>query len=422
MGVVKTVDEVAGERSLLRSPLASGGRAMTRMATVLVAVAIVVAACGSSPGSPSAPANPSTPSVSPTAAPSSLTGIVAIAQPSTVDAMGWSPDSQHLFIAGDGIEVFDRQGIADDDLPAGTWAAWMGSGAIAAGTPAAANVGYGSVSIDAPAGGVVRLPGSYALDFVGAPNELALVPASASAPAGTGTFQVWRGGRMEGPYPGTPLAWSTDGSRLIATVGAVAYAAPLPGAAGIVEAAAGTPSGGRIRIWTFPGAVPGEAVSTVAVDPRYPPIFSPDGQTIAVPCGLSAASPDCAATVIDTGTLQAQVAGSQPPGLGLSWLSSGELLLASPAYPQARPLPAWSPRGTRQTALTGAWAMAGATGLVALETAAMGEPGATQVMSPTSKLLATIAGAIELHWSPDGSCLLVRVDPQAPLLLYGARP
>ena len=332
-----------------------------------------------------------------------------IAQPERLDSVHWSPDGKHLLLAGGGVELLDASGLTLLTIPYAEAATWIDADTYATGSNCESGSGVGSVVIHHLDGSAQDLPGTYeTTEILGSGHgALALAP-RALGPGGDPTASVvWADGVLSSPVAGAPLGWSPDGSRLLVTSGTSQGGAP-----------AGAASAAHVSLLAYPSLKVATSFGDFALDPRYDPVFSPDGGEIAIACGPVNSVGECQQYVLDASTGQARLVAAQPAGLPLSW-THGNVLLAAEGYGHSGPLQEWD--GSSKKALTafpaGSWGVASQSGYVALETSPMGDGGTTRILDARGASVKDLPGAIGVYWSPSGAQVLLRVDTQQDLLL-----
>ena len=367
-----------------------GGSVIRRLVTVITV--LTLAAC-----SPSAPTRPPTTAPRPTA--SAVPVGVAISEPAGTEWYAWAPDGQHLLVYSDRFALVDTSGRTVASTDGSIPATWIDSQHFAAWSPRSATSIDGSVAIYNLDGSAVPVPGSYsgqALVGDGAGSLALLLPAS----AGKDRFVVWQDGVLGDPLPGRPLGWSRDGSMLI-----VATSQPAP--TGVV----GSPQSVSIAVLRRPFlAADEQSVKSVHVDPTYTPIFNAAGTEVAFQCAAIGQLGGCDQLVLDLRTGRVQDVASQPPGLPLSWLPDGDLLLAAVGSTGSGDLREWNGSVVAATALPRAsWGLLASTGAIALVTEAADGTRATQVFDSSGKPVFQSPGSAA-SWSTDGSSLAIGSD------------
>ena len=423
----------AEARVLDRRPSVVSRVSLTMPAVVLVVVlgmSVALRTFGAAPGTSLAPAGASpVGSPTPVASPSATTlgpacpegpsvagsgpapadaSTVNIAQPPRLDSVHWSPDGRHVLLAGGGVELLDSSGATLSTIARAEAATWLDAETYATGSNCDSGSAVGNVTIHRLAGTQQVLAGTYDTTMMlgNGHGALALAPRAPNVAEDPTSTVIWAGGSLSAPIVGMPLAWSPDGGRLL-------VAANTPGG--------GSAAGGSSRfqgvLVTWPGLSVAASLGDLRLDPRYEPIFSPDGRFIAISCAALGDVADCGQHVVNAATGASKSVGHQPPGLPLTWLSSGHLLLASATYGTSGPLMQWDGVGLVTTNLAGVWGVSSSRGGVAVETAAMGDGGTTRLFDASGTPVADLPGAIAVYWAPDGTHLLLRVDPVQDLIL-----
>ncbi len=352
------------------------------------------------------PACPEGPSIAGSGAAPADAPTVNIVQPPRLDSVHWSPDGRHVLLAGGGVELLDGSGAILSTIVGAEAATWLDTETYATGSNCDSGSAVGSVTIHSLTGTQQVLAGTYDTTMLlgNGHGALALAPRAPNVADFAATTVVWAGSSLSKPVVGMPLAWSPDGGRLLV--------AGHPGG----DSVTGGPDVQEVLV-TWPGLSVAASLGRLRLDSRYDPVFSPDGRFIAIACAAPGDPADCGQYVANASTGASQSVSHQPPGLPLTWLSSGHLLLASATYGTSGPLVQWDGVGLVATNLAGVWGVSSSHGGVAVETAAMGDGGTTRLFDVSGTPVADLPGAIAVYWAPDGTHLLLRVDPIQDLIL-----
>ena len=342
----------------------------------------------------------------PVGSPATSAGVVHIAQPEGLDRVEWSPDSRHFLLAGTtGVELFDSSGRPVSSIAGAVNATWIDSSTYATESDCQ-NAGTVTVHSIAEAS-ATTLPYTYdSTVLLGSGHgALAMSPRLPDSAADPTTTVVWDGSKLSLPVPGRPLAWSPDGTRLLVTKG------DIGGGGG-----AGAPAAIHVQLLSFPDLKVVTSFGDLTLDPRYDPLFSPDGRSIAIYCGPLTAT-GCSPYVFDAVTGKGtKVIEGEPSSL--SWLPNGHLLVGPPsgttggfsewdgAMLVASPLP------------HGSWAVACPAGGVVVESAPAGDVGGTSSVGwPNGSSTAGLPGAAAIYWAPDGTHVILQPRYPGDLLL-----
>jgi hypothetical protein len=338
--------------------------------------------------------------------------VVLVSEPTGIDWYAWSPDGRHLLIHSDGLALVDTSGQTVASPNGTVVATWIDPQHFATWLPSSPTSTDGSVAVHSVDGSVVAVPGSYsgqALvgDGVG---SLALVLPAATGKDVQDQFVVWQSGVLSDPVPGLPLGWSRDGSTLI-----VATSLPLGGLPG-------GPQSVSIAVLHRPFGVTSEQpVKSIHVDPTYVPVFNAAGTEVAFQCGAIGQLGGCHQLVLDPRTGQPRDVASQPPGLPLSWLPDGGLLLAADGATGSGVLDEWNGSMAVATALPRAsWGLAASSGAVATVTESPDSTRRTQVFDSTGRPVFRSAG-LAVAWSADGSALAIISDSGDQMTIFRIR-
>ena len=364
--------------------------------------AVVFAACSPGNSNPAPTTAPRPSSSSP------ATGAVTISESASIDFYAWAPDGRHLLIDSDGLVLIDSTGktVASPD---GMIATWVDPQHFATWSESRATSASGSVAVYDLGGSSIAVPGSYSgLALVGdGVGSLALLLPAATGKDVHDHFVVWQNGVLSNPLPGLPLGWSRDGSTLI-----VATSQPLGGLPG-------GPQSVSIAVLHRPFGVTSEQpVKSVHVDPTYVPVFNATGTEVAFQCGAIGQLGGCHQLVLDLRTGQPRDVASELPGLPLSWLPDGGLLLAADGATGSGVLDEWNGSMAVATALPRAsWGLAASSGAIALVTEAPDATRTTQVFGPVGTPIGQARG-LGVAWSADGSSLAVEADSGDQLTIF----
>jgi hypothetical protein len=344
-----------------------------------------------------------------------ISGGVAVTLPSEPGYVQWSPDARHiLFSSAASVELFDDAGTVMTRVDGAVSAAWIDSNAFATATDCSDSASIGQVSIHRLGGGEAVLDGQFdTTSLVGnGHGAVALSKRSLESPQSKPSFVVWAGGRTSRAIAGEPVAWSTDGSKLLVRASTAWGTPALPEIIPYPSLAIDT---------SFVGGMIGPIGST--------PVFSPDGRLIGLPCGIPSDVYYCTSMVLEAahGTWRA-VTPAQADGLPMSWLSNGHLLLQPNNQPAAGSFREWDGARVVPSKLpAGAWAVASPDGrLVAIGTSPDPASGSTLVVTATgasvTRLPSTGGPYQWVTWSPDSTHLAVWDDPEQELDLVRVGP
>ena len=333
-------------------------------------------------------------------------GVVHIAQPEGLDRVEWSPDSRHFLAAGTkGVELFDSSGRLVSSIDRAVNATWIDSSTYATESDCQ---NAGTVTVHSISGAsATTLPYMYdPTVLVGSGHgALAIAPRLPDTAADPTTTVIWDGSKLSLPVPGRPLAWSPDGSRLLVTKG------DLGGGGG-----AGAPAAIHVQLLSYPDLKVVTSFGDLTMDPRYDPLFSPDGRSIAIYCGPLTAT-GCSPYVFDAVTGKgSKVTVGEPSSL--SWLANGHLLVGPPSGTTGAFSELDGTRLVPSSTLHGSWAVAGQAGGVVVESAPAGDVGgASSVAWPDGSSATGLPGAAAIYWAPDGTHVILQPRYPGDLLL-----
>ena len=338
-----------------------------------------------------------------------ISGGVAVTDPSGAGIVQWSPDGRHLLVSGDtSVELFDNAGTVLAQIDEVVAATWIDSNTYASATACASGLFIGEVTIHRLDGSATLLAGLFDSTMVMGSRHgaLGLVPTSLATPIDgqIPSFVVWANGRLSVSVSGLPLAWSPDGSKLF-----------------VFRDATGA-SAARAELRAYPGLAVAVSFGPILIDARERPVFSADGRLLAIQCVESAAKAPCTQIVLDsTNGGRSVVTPGQAEGLPMSWLSNGHLLLQPDNTPTAGTFHEWDGARVVPSKLpAGSWAVASPDGrLVAIGTSPDAASGSTLVVTAggarVTQLPSTGAACGWVTWSPDGTYLAVWDDAQQEL-------
>ena len=363
----------------------------------IASVIIAVTACTgvSSPGLPSSVAPSRVPTSSSTNQPSGMT----VTRPNGITVIGWAPDGRHLLLDSGALEVVDADGRTVTS-PTGAVATWIDPNRLATWTPAQAGSIDGSVVVAGLDGSTVPISGSYSgLGFAGdGAGDLTLMPVGGYGSSPADRFVTWSNARVGDFMPGWPLGWSRDGSTLI-----VATTSPIAGTAGSSRSVA-------IAVMIRPFVAKARPIASLWVDPDYVPVFDSTSTHVAFACAAVGDLGTCHQIVVDLTTDTVHDVGRQPPGLPLTWVRDGGLLLATRATSGPGTLFEWNGSAVVASELPSAsWAVAASSGNVALVTEAADGSHTTRIITSNGAIAAEMAGIAEA-WSADGSAVAIMAD------------
>jgi hypothetical protein len=376
----------------------------------LVVASFGIAACAPTPSA--SPATTPTSAASPPPVASSPVAEFHVSLPAGIEGLAWSPDGNHLLLDSGGFEVLDNHGrtVATAD---GVTATWVDAQHVAIQSAGAPGFIGGPVVVEGLDGSTTAIPGIYqGRGLIGdGAGSLALMPASANGLTAPDRFAVWSNGVLGPSEPGAPLAWFPDGSQLVVTTGEQ------------VRGTLGTPANGPIGVVARPFNGKAKAFTGVRVDAAYVPAFNQDGSEVAFECATVADLAGCHQLVYELGSGQTHDVTAQPPGIPLTWLPNGDLLLAADDAAGLGVLREWNGTRLLQTSLPSAsWGLAVPSGAIALVSEAADGTTSTRIIDPRGVPVATTPGTA-LSWSSDGSSLAIRGDSgnELTLLVMGSR-
>ncbi len=383
--------------------------------TVAALVVVFVARIGTVPKSDGTAAAPSTtnspwPTAPSSPAPSAQTAGIQVSRRALITPLSWSPDGGHLLIDSGGIEVIDARGQTVA-TPGAVFATWVDARRFATWSPSSQGSTGGSVTVYGLDGSSTGVPGTFrGRGFIGnGVGGLTLMPASAGGPGDSDRFVVWTNGVVGHPMPGWPLGWSNDGSTLI-----IATSPPLGGTAGSTQSVA-------IAVMSRPFTAGARPLDGIHVDPSYVPSFDRTGAHVAFPCAAKGDSGTCHQVVIDLPTGRVHDVGRQPPGLPLTWLANGDLLLAATGASGSGALLEWDGSVVVSAVLPHAsWALASSSGYIALVTEAADATRTTWIIDPSGASIADLPG-MAVSWSDDGSVVAISGDSGRDVTLLSVR-